>query len=214
MRKPRTRKEMIEYLSNHFRYNTMNSWNRSTSYAVCVKVDHVPGLTKEQRDACYAMLDVDDGVWDESGYNQVLEEFAEENRWEWQIGTNGRSGGYLVLYQGYRKQSEHKSVCPSCGQRNFEAATPESNKCGRCGKTGRYNHTFYEKGCWPGRSTDMDEDFSTWTTHDLKARTELVRMFDKACAAAVEQFVWFAMENKAVKKTVMVPHEVTVVEAR
>lgn len=31
------RKEMIAFLKNHFRYDTMNSWNRSTSYANNVK---------------------------------------------------------------------------------------------------------------------------------------------------------------------------------
>lgn len=33
-----TRKEMVNYLKNHFRYNTANSWNQSTSYARNVKV--------------------------------------------------------------------------------------------------------------------------------------------------------------------------------
>jgi ribosomal protein S27AE len=212
MRKPRSRKDMIEFLNSHARYHTMNSWNASTSYSVCVKVNNL-SLTREQRDACYEMLDIED-VWDESRYNDVLRDFDERHNWEWQIGTNGRSGGYLVLYQGYRKQSEHKSVCPSCGQRNFEAATPESNKCGRCGKDGRYNHTFHEKGCWSGRSTDMHEDFSGWDLHDLRSRVDLVRDFDQTCAAAVKQFVLFAMENKAVTKTVMVPKQIVVAEAR
>ena len=33
----RNRKEMVEFLTSHFRYNTMNSWNNSTSYAHSVE---------------------------------------------------------------------------------------------------------------------------------------------------------------------------------
>jgi len=33
----RSQKAMVEFLSNHFRYNTMNSWNNSTSYANNIK---------------------------------------------------------------------------------------------------------------------------------------------------------------------------------
>ena len=33
----RSRKAMTEFLENHFRYSTMNSWNGSTSYANNVK---------------------------------------------------------------------------------------------------------------------------------------------------------------------------------
>ena len=37
-RKPRTKKEMIKYLSNHFRYHTLRSSNRKTSYAHNIKI--------------------------------------------------------------------------------------------------------------------------------------------------------------------------------
>ena len=32
------RGEMIAFLKNHFRYDSMNSWNRSTSYANNIKL--------------------------------------------------------------------------------------------------------------------------------------------------------------------------------
>ena len=35
----RSRAEMTLFLQNHFRYNTMNSWNHSTSYACNLKID-------------------------------------------------------------------------------------------------------------------------------------------------------------------------------
>ena len=52
----RSRRAMTEYLTGHFRYSTMNSWNQSTSYANNVKVYNL-GLTKEQEDKLYAMLE-------------------------------------------------------------------------------------------------------------------------------------------------------------
>ena len=39
----RSRKAMTEYLENHFRYYTMNSWNIATSYACNLKI-HSLGL--------------------------------------------------------------------------------------------------------------------------------------------------------------------------
>ena len=35
----RSRQEMTQYLTTHFRYPTLNSWNRSTSYARLVELD-------------------------------------------------------------------------------------------------------------------------------------------------------------------------------
>lgn len=58
MPKPRTRKAMIEFLQGHFRYDTMSSWNQSTSYANKIKVSAV--VERQDQDAVYAMLDVED----------------------------------------------------------------------------------------------------------------------------------------------------------
>lgn len=41
----------------------------------------------------------------------MIEDFNEEHNFQWQTGTNGRSGGYLVLYQGGTKPSGYKSFC-------------------------------------------------------------------------------------------------------
>lgn len=96
MRKPRTKAAMIEYLRGHFRYDTMNSWNVATSYAVNIKVHNLP---HDQQDAVYEMLDVP-ASWRASGFNAILRQFDQRYGHCWQIGSNGRSGGYLVLYQG------------------------------------------------------------------------------------------------------------------
>lgn len=55
----RSRKAMAEFLVGHFRYNTMNSWNRSTSYANCVKI-HRLDLTANQMEQAWEMLECED----------------------------------------------------------------------------------------------------------------------------------------------------------
>lgn len=203
------RQEMLNFLKGHFRYDTLNSWNRSTSYAVNVKVSHLD-LTKEQRDACYELLDVP-GSWDVSCYNERLREFDCSWSHSWQIGTNGRSGGYLVLYQGGQKPSGYKQVCGDCGQRS---ASMDVKVCGGCHATNMQPYKGFEVFCYSGRGTDGDVDFEEWDDEQLDSRYELVKDFDKACAEAVKFFVAYAMDTRVVEKTIMVPTKVKVAVPR
>ena len=60
----RSREAMAAFLAGHFRYNTMNGWNGSTSYANCVKI-HQLDLPREQMDKAWAMIymtEVSDGI--------------------------------------------------------------------------------------------------------------------------------------------------------
>lgn len=52
----RSRAEMTLFLQNHFRYDTMNSWNQSTSYACNLKI-HRLGLSAEIVDRLYEMME-------------------------------------------------------------------------------------------------------------------------------------------------------------
>ena len=52
----RSRQEMTQYLTTHFRYPTLNSWNRSTSYACNLKITHL-GLSPEVVDKLFDMID-------------------------------------------------------------------------------------------------------------------------------------------------------------
>lgn len=92
----RSRKSMIDFLKNHFRYYTGNSWNRLTSYANNVKIYHL-GLTKEQENYAYEILSCDsaDAIYDEIDF--ICKSFFDETGYK--IFFNGRSGGYLVLYR-------------------------------------------------------------------------------------------------------------------
>lgn len=90
-----SRKKMIEFLKGHFRYWTANSWNRTSSYAQNVKIyNWVP---HELQGKAYEMLQVIE-MFDI--INMELEKFARKYNYRYQIYFNGRSNGYLVLYQG------------------------------------------------------------------------------------------------------------------
>ena len=47
---------MTQYLTTHIRYPTLNSWNRSTSYACNLKITHL-GLSPEVVDKLFDMID-------------------------------------------------------------------------------------------------------------------------------------------------------------
>lgn len=117
----RNRKAMCSFLQGHSRYFTMNACNRSTSYANNVKI-HRLELPASIRDRAYRMLEVDEYHWE---VEDILEEWAATYDQRWQAGFNGRSGGYLVLYQGGWRFSDYQSYCPNCGQKNFKLVPPE-----------------------------------------------------------------------------------------
>ena len=87
-------KQMFEFLRNHYMYDTMNSWNRLKSIANNVKLYNLDlegdwdnalrFLFDEHSDLVYLINDTIE-MWEaeHSGYS---------------VGFNGRSGGYLVLY--------------------------------------------------------------------------------------------------------------------
>lgn len=111
---------MVEFLSNHFRYHTLNSWNNSTSYANNLKIYNL-GLSREVEEKAWELLNVEEVF---RMINELLQDWGREHDYQWQARFNGRSGGYLVLYQGYTKESPHKSRCLECGQENFKLVPP------------------------------------------------------------------------------------------
>lgn len=89
------REEMINFLSNHFRYSTMNSWNRLDSYANNMKIHKV--IPHQYYQKAFELMESSDFY---NEINQMINDFDEEHGYEYQAGFNGRSGGYLVLYTG------------------------------------------------------------------------------------------------------------------
>jgi len=115
----RSRSAMVDLLKGHYRYSTMSSWNRLTSYANNIKI-HRLGLSSEQEDKAYEMLNVD--FWEE--IRGSIDDFTHDQGHRYTICSNGRSGGYLVLHESHLELTGHLSYCPTCGQRNFKKVPP------------------------------------------------------------------------------------------
>lgn len=204
----RSKKAMIDFLVNHFRYDTMNSWNRSTAYANNMKITHLD-LPSETKDKLWDMLDVDcdELRW---SWDNLIEDFERETGYT--AGWNGRSGGYLVMYEFKLEPSEWKSYCTKCGQRNYTLVTETNCKCGRCGQDTRRNYDKQpmRKAVYPGRSIDDydAEDFAEYDMDLLKERVKLVQRFDQLCSDIIAEAVYYA-ENYEVED-----EEYTVVKTR
>ena len=123
----RSRKAMTDFLTKHFRYYTANSWNGSQSYACNLKIDRL-GLNSEIVNKLFDMIQVQEFF---CGINGLLEDFNHRHNYLWQAAMNGRSNGYLVLYQGEATKSKYKSLCTSCGQKNIRSVEGDGNICGK-----------------------------------------------------------------------------------
>lgn len=77
------------------RYNTMNSWNLSTAPAYNLRIHNV--IDNDLQDKVYEMMNIG-GFYDE--INNLIRDFDLEHDYRYQTGFNGRSDGYLVLYNG------------------------------------------------------------------------------------------------------------------
>lgn len=138
-------KQMFNFLHNHFEYYIANSWNRLTTIANKVKLPdlHLSG------DWCVALNLLNNGAYDE--INMMIKDWEREHP-RYEVGFNGRSGGYLIL----------KETC-SCHhilpEEIIEAEDYEEYK--------RYCKEFYG---------------SVKANHyDLRFYTQLVQDFDKLC---------------------------------
>lgn len=117
-KKPTTKKAGIEFLCGHPRYDTMNWCNQSTSFARSIKIPYIDFPDKQAEETAFDMLSVDCS-WDAYGIWDGLRDWQLSQGHLWQWGTNGRSGGYVVMYHGSVEPSGYKSRCTSCGQLNF-----------------------------------------------------------------------------------------------
>lgn len=199
----RSRAEMTAYLSGHFRDNTMNSWNRSTSYACNMKLYKL-GLDQETEDKLWDMIQVPEFYeW----LNERIEDFNWQHNYLWQAGWNGRSGGYLVLYQGGTKPSGYRSYCTKCGQKNYTSIAETGNWCGVCNEEARVDYIKppMQIFSFPGRDVDMDEDFEDWSLYELQQRTELVQEFDRLADDIVAEALYIAQNHSVEERTVYMP---------
>ena len=208
----RYRQTMVKFLKKHFRYNTMNSWNKSTSYANNIKLHNVDKPDDVDNDAWWEIL------WTTDWQNQLsdlLENFGRRHEWQWQAGINGRSGGYVVLYRGGIKPSGYKSYCTHCGQKNYQDVPEgEIGICGRCDTKARVNfkQTHMQVFSWPGKDVDMHESFEDWTLGELRQRVELVQDFDRLCDDIVSAYCEICKNYRISEEEILVPKTIKVLE--
>ena len=200
----RTRMEL--YLRNHFRYDTMHSWNRATSYARNVKLHHL-NLDAETRSSAYDFLELPEAYWE---VNALIEEFDRHHDYRWQAGFNGRSGGYIVLYQGGKRETGYKTSCDTCGKLTWYKTEQSCHMDGCDGTLRLLTEKHYEVFTYPGKGLDEDEDFSAWGIDELRDRYRLVREFDELCEACVKAFIEFVKTHHVEEKTISVPKTVRV----
>lgn len=102
----RSRKAMTDFLKNHKRYFTANSWNNSTSYANCVKLHalNLPAGFDEDTALAICTGQIECTEWCNT-ITRIREVFIENYRYH--IGFNGRSGGYIVMYEIDYQGQEH-----------------------------------------------------------------------------------------------------------
>lgn len=91
-------KQMFNFLKDHYTYSTLNSWNGLRSIANNVKV-HNLSLSGNCWTAL-AFLQADDYFT----INMMIEDWEAEHK-GYGVGFNGRSGGYLVLYNSDNNRS-------------------------------------------------------------------------------------------------------------
>lgn len=106
------RQAMIDFLTNHFRYDTMNSWNNSTSYANNVKVYNLgiedPDVLNKAWNIICSDIDCEEMY---ENFHEIINDFR--HAYHYDIGFNGRSDGYLVLYSiNYDPASHISSIYP------------------------------------------------------------------------------------------------------
>lgn len=199
----RSRAEMTAYLAGHFRYDTMRSWNRSTSYACNMKLYNL-GLDRETVDKLWDMIQVPD-FYDQ--LNELIEDFNRQHDYQWQAAWNGRSGGYLVLYQGGTEPSGYRSYCTHCGQKNYTSVAKTGTRCGVCNKETRvdYMNPPMRIFAYPGRGVDMDEDYEEWPIYELQQRTELVQEFDQLADDIVAEALYIAQNHSVEEQVIYMP---------
>lgn len=200
----KSRQAMIDFLKGHFRYDTMNCNNNSTSYANKVKI-HSLALPKDVEQVSWDMIQMDEWNYRMS---DLMEDFAAEHGHLWQMGSNGRSGGYIVLYQGYKeKDTFSKSRCPRCG---IKTGYDAGNECQKCHKAKLVPYDGFKIGCYPGKDVDQGEDFAEWDIGSLRARVKLIQEFDEACDSIVNEFIYYCRQYKIEDREVLIPKTIQV----
>lgn len=150
-------KSMFEFINNHFTYYTLNSWNGLQSIANNMKLYNL-GLEGDWTTVLDYLYDEEDIGGIGFQIRDLVDEW-EANHPGYSLGWNGRSGGYLVIYNHDRRN----------GTVNFRNILPED-------LTGFDNYEDFK---------ETIKDYYGWNVKDmipeLREYTQLIRDFDKLC---------------------------------
>lgn len=150
-------KSMFEFINNHFTYYTLNSWNGLQSIANNMKLYNL-GLEGDWTAVLDYLYDEEDIGCIGFQIRDLVEEWEAKHP-EYSLGWNGRSGGYLVIYNHDKKN----------GTVNFRNILPED-------LTGYDNYEEFKEAI---------KDYYGWNVKDmipeLREYTQLIRDFDKLC---------------------------------
>ena len=138
-------KSMFNFINGHYRYFTANSWNHERSIANNVKVYNLNLSGDPFVALCYLEAEEYHTI------NGMITDWQQSHE-GYAVGFNGRSAGYLVLYQAH----SFNSVVPSImeGYKNYED--------------------------WRDDLKDSCECVCDYI-YQLRELTELIRDFDKLC---------------------------------
>lgn len=159
-------KSMWHFLKDHFTYSTLNSWNRMDSIAHNVKVYNL-GLEGDWTVALHYLMDEADSGNLQLWIDDEIRNFEEEHPY-YRVGFNGRSNGYLVLYN----KDNYQSILPDC---ITDYDTYEDFKQG-------LKDSWYE---------EYLKDY----LKDLREATQIVREFDKLCDRLCELVNAYSMRS-------------------
>lgn len=170
-------KDCFNFLANHFEYDTINSWNGLRSIANNVKVYNIPDI--DYGEALKALEDDD-----YFSINQEIKDWENDHP-GYQVGFNGRSGGYLVLYKE--------------GTNRHALITEDSDS--PC----NFRPDEYEN--W---KRDVQNDYGSLKDYHniLVNQVKLVQDFDKLCDDLVEITKWLIKEMKR-RKELTKPYHAT-----
>jgi hypothetical protein len=146
-------KSMWNFLKEHFTYNTLNSWNRQTSIANNVKLYNL-NLDGDWGNVLSYIIDAADCGGLQALIDDEIRDFDERHYPLYRAGFNGRSSGYLVLYN----MEDNTSVLPNC------VADYDS-------------YEDFKEDVKAGWNNYRVSDFD----HELRRAVKIVRDFDRLC---------------------------------
>lgn len=109
-------KSMFNFINEHYTYYTLSSWNGLSSIANNVKVYNLK-LEGDWDVALSYLFDTNDVGDLQLEINMMIREWEDDHP-GYLIGFNGRSSGYLVMYN----KDNNRSIVPDCllGYDNYE----------------------------------------------------------------------------------------------